>query len=261
MRVLFINGGAAVRGRDNVYLSIEDPRARLKGGVNLGDLLVYDATLKLTDFDTASNIQFGDDWRAQDLERIRAEYDLCIIRGSNYLSEDADLGYLVPLIERLDLPVVALGIGAQSPTYRRLNLPHGTKRFLHAVAAHSRSIGVRGEYSAEVVRDAGIDNITVIGCPSLFRSLRPSATVTKRPWSPELRIGLTLNKYLAGGTYAEDRVKVVRLQREFLVQLAHRGSTTIYSQGEPDEFALAMGLKKFASSDDMIGAFLAAWRV
>src|SRR3546814_20754064 len=59
------------------------------------DLLVYDATLKLIEFDGISNVQFRENWRARDIERINAEHGLCIIRGSNYFSESNDLGDLV----------------------------------------------------------------------------------------------------------------------------------------------------------------------
>src|SRR3546814_1156779 len=90
-------------------------------------------------------------------------------------------------------------------------------------------------YSAEVLHDAGIKNVSVIGCPSVFRSLQPTQKIRKKPFSQDLRVGLTLNKYLAG-EYAEDQIKALRLQREFLVLLAGMQSSVLYSQGEKDEF-------------------------
>lgn len=242
MNVLFLNGGAAVRNHDDAYLQFVDPASFLKrGGINLGDVLVFDATLKLLDFERISNIQFQEDWSGRDLAAIGADFDVCVIRGSNYISEKQDLGYLVPLIEGLGLPVIALGIGAQAATYRTLDLHKGTIRFLQAVSERCDSIGARGEYSAEVLADNGVDNVTVTGCPSLFRGRKPSITIDKQPYSQEMRIGLTLNKYLAG-EYAEDQVKATRLQREFLVHAARHPNASLYSQGETDEFTLAVGL-------------------
>lgn len=242
-KVLFLNGGAAIRGRDTAYLELDGPQAFLnRGGINLGDMLVYDATLKIIEFDGISNIQFRENWQARDIDRINAEHGVCIIRGSNYFAESIDLGDLVPLVEKLKMPIVPIGVGAQAATYKRLRLPEGTKRFLKAVAERCHSIGVRGHYSAEVLNDAGIKNVSVIGCPSIFRSLRPTQKIQKKPWSEDLRVGLTLNKYLSG-EYAEDQIKSLRLQREFLVLLANMKSSVLYSQGEKDEFILANGLK------------------
>ncbi len=54
MKKLFVlNGGAAVKpGNKSAYLKFEDPLAAFnKGGINTGDVLVYDATLKALAYD------------------------------------------------------------------------------------------------------------------------------------------------------------------------------------------------------------------
>src|SRR3546814_12035702 len=96
------------------------------------------------------------------------------MRISDWSSDVCSSDLLVPLVEALKMPIVPIGVGAQAATYRRIQLPAGTKRFLAAVADRCHSVGVRGHYSAEVLHDAGIKNVSVIGCPSVFRSLQPT---------------------------------------------------------------------------------------
>ncbi len=57
MKKLFVlNGGAAVRPNNiSAYLHFDDPLAAFaKEGINTGDVLVYDATLKALSYDEIS---------------------------------------------------------------------------------------------------------------------------------------------------------------------------------------------------------------
>ena len=235
MKKLFVlNGGAAVRpGNKSAYLKFDDPLTAFRhGGINTGDVLVYDAMLKALNYDQIKNLQFshaGDQalWPAPD------SYDETVIRGSNYLTEGLDLGHLVPLLKALKGPIVGIGIGAQAAKYKRMSIPAGTVEAWKIIADKSESIGVRGFYSAEVFNDIGIKNVRVIGCPSFYRSLKPSITIRKAD-AATARIGLTLNKYLSAD-YASNAIKTNRMQRALIEAVAERPASRLYSQGEREE--------------------------
>jgi len=235
MKKLFVlNGGAAGKpGNKSAFLRFDDPlKAFRNGGINTGDVLVYDAMLKALKYEQIRNVQFShaaDEalWPKPD------SYDATVIRGSNYLTETLDLGHLVPLLKSLKGPIVGIGIGAQAAKYKSMDIPKGTIEAWKIIADKSESIGVRGFYSAEVFNDIGIKNIRVIGCPSFYRSLRPSLTIRKID-PATARVGLTLNKYLSAD-YASNTTKTNRMQRALLDAVAKRPTSRLYSQGEREE--------------------------
>ena len=232
-KLLVLNGGASVRpGNKSAYLKFDDPEAVFRQtGINSGDVLVYDAMLKVLTYDTIQNIQFTNagDEKLWPVEAPTAT----VIRGSNYLAESVDLANVVPLLKKLPGPIVPVGVGAQAATFKKLNFTKGTVEAWRTIADKCTSIGVRGAYSAEVFNDLGIKNVRVIGCPSFYRSLRPSLSI--RAIDPATaRVGLTLNKYLSND-YATNAAKTNRTQRAVLKAVAQRPGSRLYSQGEREE--------------------------
>ncbi|WP_420333709.1 polysaccharide pyruvyl transferase family protein [Roseibium sp.] len=234
MKKLFVlNGGAAVKpGNKSAFLKIDDPlSAFARGGINTGDVLVYDAMLKALAYDQIKNLQFA---HAGD-EKLwpKEEYDATVIRGSNYLTETVDIGNVVPLLKKLKGPIVPIGVGAQAAKYKKLQLPKGSVEAWKIIADKCETIGVRGVYSAEVFNDIGIKNIRIIGCPSFYRNLRPSIEI--KPIDPvNARVGLTLNRYLSAD-YASNATKTNRMQRALIQAVAKRSENRLYSQGEREE--------------------------
>ncbi|MGP5387563.1 polysaccharide pyruvyl transferase family protein [Brachybacterium tyrofermentans] len=80
-------------------------------------------------------------------------------------------------LERLEIPLVVLGLGVQAP--RRWNprdhaLPPEAIDLLKLIGERCEVVSVRGEFSASILRDyAGVRNVMVTGCPSFFQ--RPQA--------------------------------------------------------------------------------------
>src|SRR3546814_20679482 len=106
------------------------------------------------------------------------------MRISDWSSDVCSSDLLVPLVEALKMPIVPIGVGAQAATYRRIQLPAGTKRFLAAVADRCHSVGVRGHYSAEALHDAGIKNVPVIGRSEARRVGKECGCTCRCRWSP-----------------------------------------------------------------------------
>lgn len=232
-KLLVLNGGASVKpGNRSAYLKFDDPISVFKKtGINTGDVLVYDAMLKALSYESIQNIQFTD--MANEKLWPKDAPTATVIRGSNYLAETVDLAPALPLLKKIQGPIVPIGVGAQAAAYQKLNLTPGTIEAWRIIASKCKTIGVRGVYSAEVFNDIGIKNLRVIGCPSFYRSLRPSLTV-KKITSDKARVGLTLNKYLSKD-YASNATKTNRMQRALLDAVARRPNSRLYSQGEREE--------------------------
>jgi len=239
MHILVLNSGASVRpDMDGAELRIPDPEAFFASrGINTGDLLVYDATLRHLHATKITSIGFD---AAADRARWPAtQPDVTIIRGSNYIMEGLEFGHVVPLLRHLTGPVIALGVGAQAAAYRRLSLTEGSIAFWRLVAEKSTSLGVRGAYSAEVLEGLGIRNLRIIGCPSFYRSRRGRRPI-RRVLPLSARVGLTLNRMLAGD-YTPDAAATRLAQARLLAAVARRPGSRLYAQGEREEMLFALG--------------------
>jgi len=105
---------------------------------------------------------------------VRERADVFLIPASNFLHPARDLGSLADRIERTQLPTVVVGLGAQAP-HRSVDLPlkAGTIRFAQLLSERSTSLGVRGEFTADVLSKLGIHNVSIIGCPGNLINLNP----------------------------------------------------------------------------------------
>lgn len=107
-------------------------------------------------------------WPGFDVAKIRANAKVLVIPAANQVNPEWDLGKWAELVENCDLPVVCLGLGAQSHLDSGADLPlkPGTRRFLSVLAERCQTIGVRGPFTQEVLARLGIQNTMVTGCPS-----------------------------------------------------------------------------------------------
>jgi hypothetical protein len=240
-----------------------DPARDVQQRYNAGDMFVYEASLRLLDFDEMEAIPLQSDWDQRTIDRLNAEAQYCFVRGSNYIHHEMKWGNLPTLLEKLKIPVVAFGIGAQAPTYKDVRISADTQRFLKIVSERSKKVGVRGAFSAEVLKKFGVDNVEVIGCPSLMRHNRPRLDIKVGSLADVRRVGFTLTRGL-WPMYCEDPKKARAMQREMILEYAKRFDLTVISQGEqleraywyrqPAEIALAYAAlvenKWFTGPDD-----------
>jgi hypothetical protein len=143
-------------------------------GTNSGNLIFIDAAYKLlATGDTQIDV---DRFRADpaDAARINETYDAYIVPLANAFrpSFESQLIALTGLIERLRIPVVILGVGAQSSQDYDLAvlkpMDRSTRAFVKAVLERAPSLGVRGEFSQAYLKSLGFSDVEVIGCPSMF---------------------------------------------------------------------------------------------
>ena len=76
-------------------------------------------------------------------------------------------------IEKLDLPVCALGLGCQAQlgqSVKTAEVDSRSIRLLRAIADRSALVGVRGEFTAALCEKYGVRNVKVLGCQSSYRA-------------------------------------------------------------------------------------------
>jgi len=132
-------------------------------GFNTGNLVYWYAVQKHL---TEPKDYFG--WNA-DTDKINSDYKALVFPAANNLYQNSDMSPLANLFEKIEIPLIVTGLGAQNKNIGDpLHLTKGTQRFLHVIKEKCDLISVRGEYTAEVLHDYGVDNVVVTGCPSNF---------------------------------------------------------------------------------------------
>lgn len=206
---------------------------------NIGDAFVYDSSLKLLDFEShkAPDLEKA---TTDDVDRWNEEYDYCFLRGSNYINSEMSWGNITNVIDRLKIPVIAFGIGAQAPSSGNLVLSDDTKHVLRAIADRCISVGVRGSYTAQVLWDVGVKNVRIVGCPTMFRNRDPHLRIDLPPIQDVRRVGYTLRREVSQ-TYSQDMARYLDLQHRTILDIASRFDITVMAQGEIEEKKLVLG--------------------
>jgi hypothetical protein len=174
VRVIFLGAPVRTPSIDWPYLK------RFQNvGYNTGNLAIGTSLLRqlvVTDYVTP--------WPSSSFrpEEASDRFDLIVIPAANFLFRAFDFASYAEFIEKTSLPCVMVGLGAQAPRPNAFdsNIPSGTLRLLSVVSERSKTIGVRGSFTAEVMARLGFKNVSVVGCPSLYRTLLPEIKVEKR---------------------------------------------------------------------------------
>ena len=170
---------------------------------NSGNLVFLQAAYKI--LATSSTEVVPDRLRVEpgDAGAINERYGAYAIPLANAfrLSFEPILIRMTRLIERLRIPVVILGVGAQANLryeFDRLRpMEPSIRAFVKAVLDRSPSIGVRGEATHDYLRSLGFRDVEVIGCPSMFlygQRLRVEKRAERL--EPDARVALTVSPYV-----------------------------------------------------------------
>jgi polysaccharide pyruvyl transferase WcaK-like protein len=206
---------------------------------NIGDAFVYDSSLKLMNFDKLGVLPIAEP-KMDEIGRLREEYDFVFLRGSNYINATMNWRQSVAVLERLRLPVIAFGIGAQAPVKGKLELSEESKKVFRIIADSTTSIGVRGTYSAEVLADIGIRNVRIVGCPTAFRNNDPELAIKLPPLNEVRDVGVTIRREVSP-TYAQDIGRYLKVHRDLIKSTSRRFDTILMAQGEVEEKKIVFG--------------------
>lgn len=207
-------------------------------GNNFGNILIGNGLL--------SNLQHArilSLHHAQETGLIR-ECSRVLIPAANFLWKGFDLGFLSDQLERIDLPLTMVGLGAQSADrIHRPPITAGTERLIRLVASRSASIGVRGYYTAEVLSSLGITNVDVLGCPAFYTTgLTGFASIPLEPFKnvepDSLNACINLSRRVCKHSFFPD---AMRAAENLIVQYGISRGSPFIAQDEIQEIAASLG--------------------
>lgn len=135
---------------------------RATGG-NTGNLLFINALSRQVTHDSATY-----SYRL-DADKLNQTGGLLVIPAANWLGPHEDLSSWYEALKPIKIPMILVGLGAQSTSFDEIpKLKKGTLDFLSLVSERCVSIGVRGQFTADVMSEYGFNNADVVGCPSLY---------------------------------------------------------------------------------------------
>lgn len=202
---------------------------------NTGDICVYESTLRLIDFDSHRYLNIDEPVDFELAKKLRESCDVLVLRGSNYIHENMNWGYFADWLDALQMPIVCAGVGAQAETKRKIALPPDGLRTWKTISNHCHSIGVRGNFSAQTLLENGIQNIQVVGCPTMFRDRNPNVKVRFKS-SGVQRVTFSLRREV-DHTYSRDPEEFRKLQKQLLFKMNKTSDLWLSSHGEPEEKA------------------------
>lgn len=89
--------------------------------------------------------------------------------------------------------ITSLGANANlnemNPKKYAENLCDEVKEFIYILSSRSISIGVRGEFTYDVLQELGVKNVDCIGCPSWFVNMHNQPEIIKKTYSKDLSCG------------------------------------------------------------------------
>lgn len=142
-------------------------------GSNVGNLMFSHASYRL--LSTSDAEITTSKFERVDANEINENYDVAVVPLANAFRASLTEGVreMATLFEKLTIPIVVLGVGAQGPvsgTFQSSDLDVEVTRFMRAVLERSPSVGVRGELTAQYLANLGFgaEHVEVIGCPSMF---------------------------------------------------------------------------------------------
>lgn len=230
--VLVISPAGQVYDHDRVKW-YDRPRERVVSEYfNIGDMVVYDSTLKMLDYELAEGMEIINT-SEYDLERY-AYADYAIVRASNFIHNEMKWFRAVEILEKTKLPVFALGVGGQAASREDYKLAGDNLRFWKLVSERSNLIGVRGTFTAELLYSNGIKNVEIVGCPSIFRTRNRDLRIV----TPDAidNVAFSIRREV-DGRYAQNPSEYLAIQREFLLKTARSFNTTVTIHGETEEKA------------------------
>lgn len=205
-------------------------------GANTGNLLIGDALRRHLDIKSQFLLR---GFHPNHVPQIEKEYDAIVVGAANFLREGTDLGHLANIIEKIQLPCIIVGLGAQSPDYAgKIKLSEGTTRLVKIISERSKTLGVRGYYTAYVLNNMGIKNVRPVGCPSMYWTREPSMIIGKKAFKDCRKIAVNGSTNVV--SHASDIESAKRVEH-WLARLSYQHQYPYILQNELNEMKIIEG--------------------
>jgi hypothetical protein len=96
-----------------------------------------------------------------------------------------------------------------------VEIPEGTQRLLKIFAERCVEIGVRGEFTVDVLARMGIKNVAITGCPSYYSNLTAEITVNQPEFHPFFRISVNGSRNVTDHSYSPESALFVDMITSF----------------------------------------------
>jgi hypothetical protein len=106
------------------------------------------------------------------------------------------LNAVTKLVNQLKIPCVVVGIGMQAKLDKEIHAPEldeAVNNFMKAVLKKSSKVGVRGEFTADYLKQLGFveeRDFTVIGCPSMYMYGKELPEMQIKELTPESNVSM-----------------------------------------------------------------------
>lgn len=183
---------------------------------NVGDLFIEDSAKRLLKFDPAASIDIDP---RRPLTRFEIEQinrtEAAVIVGTNLwyraLPRPGRWCLTAEQLKQIRVPIIPLGMGTTRHAGEDNGFEAETLEQLRIIHDRCALASVRDQRTAEALAEAGIKNVVLTGCPTLYRSLRPDWQLR---WRPERRRVVVTVRY---GQRRNVR-RLVRILREMGLQ-------------------------------------------
>jgi len=234
---------------------------------NVGDLFIVDSLKRIVVHDAARS--FDVDPRkpvSRDvIDRINREADAAVICGTNLwykrMPKPGRWTFDLDQLRAIKVPIIPLGVGTTRHDDGDNDFEPDTLAQLEQIHGSCALASARDVRTAEVLEAAGIKNVSMTGCPTLFRSLSPTWQLKAKPGATKVvvtvRKGAAKNvKKLLKALAARGLEPVIAAQQDgdnFLaksVPLVRKATPTLYEYDVRPYFQLV---------DEAVGAI--GWRL
>jgi hypothetical protein len=110
-----------------------------------------------------------------DPTEVNKNYDALIIPAANWINEEMDWSWLIDILEKVEIPIITIGIGIQANSLdvNNIKASESSIRLVKLLASKSKYISCRGDFTRDWLRSIGILNVVTTGCPSTYMRLNP----------------------------------------------------------------------------------------
>lgn len=138
----------------------------LKCARNTSNLLDWNAIMQI------ANPVITKNWYMLNPGGLSEECKVILSTQLTWVEENNDLTYLDKVLDNIgDRVLLPINIGFSSRGDKKFTLSDESVNTLCRIAERCKSVGVKGEYSAEILNRYGIKNTRIVGTPSLFMNV------------------------------------------------------------------------------------------
>lgn len=196
-------------------------------GLNSGNLLFWYSLSKILDLDKHTMAECA--WKKVDL----SQYTSFVTTDLIWLQPNTEYPHVIKQLELVgDRPLIPISVGLQnSNVHAEFSMHPNTVKLLEEIQERC-IIGVRGNYTAEILNKYGIKNIEVIGCPSMYLPFDYQFKIHKKDCKPE-KVTLNMRSLYSPLKREEIKLLVYGANRsfDFVEQTSHPFTTEICKDG------------------------------